>query len=85
MFFSKPVWAEDGGGKEEVDGDEDGLLDGEVPPGEELPQAFSLNLKNLDVDPFLRLQVIYLSTIQGKCMYVHTLYNVYIYSMYYIM
>eukprot|EP00088_Acartia_fossae_P033899 TRINITY_DN3477_c0_g1_i9.p1 TRINITY_DN3477_c0_g1~~TRINITY_DN3477_c0_g1_i9.p1 ORF type:complete len:1159 (+),score=471.85 TRINITY_DN3477_c0_g1_i9:327-3803(+) len=53
---SKPSWTEDGGGKDELEGDEENLLDGEVPPGEELPQAFSLSLKNLDVDPYLRLQ-----------------------------
>ncbi len=33
LFFSKPSWTEDGVGKEELDGDEDHLLEAEVPPG----------------------------------------------------
>ena len=44
--------------REDVDGDRENLLESEVPPSEELPESFPLSLRNLEADPFLRLQVV---------------------------
>ena len=41
-----------------MDGDRENLLESEVPPSEELPESFPLSLRNLEADPFLRLQVV---------------------------
>ncbi len=43
--------------REEMDGDKENLLEGEIPPGMELPETFPFSLRNLDTDPFLRIQV----------------------------
>ena len=43
--------------REELDGDKENLLEGEIPPGMELPETFPVSLRNLDTDPFLRIQV----------------------------
>jgi hypothetical protein len=40
-----------------MDGDKENLLEGEIPPGMELPETFPFSLRNLDTDPFLRIQV----------------------------
>ena len=37
-----------------MDGDREHLLDSEVPPGEDFPEGFPLNVRHLDTDPFLR-------------------------------
>jgi hypothetical protein len=43
--------------REDLDGDKENLLEGEIPPGIELPETFPVSLRNLDTDPFLRIQV----------------------------
>ena len=50
-YFSKS-----GEEREEVDGDRENLLDTELLPAEELPDSFPVSLRNLDTDPFLRIQ-----------------------------
>merc|ERR1719394_878893 len=42
--------------REEVDGDRENLLDTELLPAEEFPEGFPISLRNLDTDPFLRIQ-----------------------------
>ena len=51
FIFSKS--AED---REEVDGDRENLLDTELLPAEEFPEGFPISMRNLDTDPFLRIQ-----------------------------
>ena len=46
--------------REDLDGDKENLLEGEIPPGIELPETFPFSLRNLDTDPFLRIQVPYI-------------------------
>jgi len=43
--------------REDVDGDKENLLESEILPGEEFPESFPLSFRNLDTDPFLRLQI----------------------------
>ena len=43
--------------REDVDGDRENLLESEIPPSEEFPESFPLSFRNLEADPFLRLQV----------------------------
>jgi hypothetical protein len=51
-----------------MDGDKENLLEGEIPPGMELPETFPFSLRNLDTDPFLRIQVRgILSGSSGSC------------------
>ena len=52
--------------REDVDGDRENLLESEVPPSEELPESFPLSLRNLEADPFLRLQVVIRSISRTK-------------------
>jgi len=42
--------------REDVDGDRENLLESEIPPSEEFPESFPLSFRNLEADPFLRLQ-----------------------------
>ena len=49
-----------------MDGDRENLLESEVPPSEELPESFPLSLRNLEADPFLRLQVVIRSISRTK-------------------
>ena len=44
--------------KEDVDGEKENLLESEILPGEEFPESFPLSFRNLDADPYLRLQVL---------------------------
>ena len=53
LLFSKST-TED---REDVDGDRENLLESEIPPSEEFPESFPLSFRNLEADPFLRLQV----------------------------
>ena len=40
-----------------MDGDREILLEAEQPPGEEFPEGGPAAIRNLDTDPFLRIQV----------------------------
>lgn len=44
--------------REEVDCDRENLLDSELLPASEFPDSFPLSLRNLDTDPFLRIQTL---------------------------
>ena len=50
------IFSKSGEDREEVDGDKENLLDTELLPAEELPDSFPISLRNLETDPFLRIQ-----------------------------
>ena len=52
-FFDFSKSTED---REDIEGDRENLLDSELLPAEEFPEGFPISLRNLDTDPFLRIQ-----------------------------
>ena len=55
-FSLKFIFSKSAEDREEVDGDRENLLDTELLPAEEFPEGFPISLRNLDTDPFLRIQ-----------------------------
>ena len=42
--------------REDIEGDRENLLESELLPAEDFPEGFPISLRNLDTDPFLRIQ-----------------------------